>query len=507
MTATPSTVEQIDPASLLVDINIRTQANLDKDFLASIRELGVLVPIVAVRTPEGGLRVRFGHRRTLAAVDVGRPTVPVVILPDDDTAATGESGEAARIVAQWHENEQRAGLSTGDKVAAVEQLSLLGLSAAQIVKHTRAGKQDVAAALAASGSDLAKGAAGRYEFLTLDAAAAIAEFEADTATVKALVAAAKRSDGEFRHVLQRARDDRDEAAQLGALTEQLTAAGVPIIDRPDYTDRSIKAVTDLLTGDGKRIDSHADCPGNAAYLRRSYDGVEAVYVCTGWKTNGHRDRYNSDSRPAGGPMDEKAKAERREVVTRNKEWKSATVVRRDWLTTFVARKTAPKGAAVYVAGELARGSHQLRRAMERSPELAATLLGADATHARQSVTALADAATDARAQVIGVAVVLGAVENGTDPQTWRNPDETVKRYFAFLAANGYVCCEVEQIAAGTYTKPKQRRHRISRDDKPTAATEAAADTASASDEPQPAQASDIPPDDAGDPAEPDAHAA
>jgi ParB family chromosome partitioning protein len=512
MTETSSTVEQIDPASLLVGINIRTHAALDKDFLASIRELGVLVPIVAVRTPEGELRVRFGHRRTLAAVEVGRPTVPVVILSDDETAAASESGEATRIVAQWHENEQRAGLSTSDKVAAVEQLSLLGLSAAQIVKHTKAGKQDVAAAMAASGSDLAKGAAGRYEFLTLDAAAAIAEFEADTATVKALVAAAKRSDGEFRHVLQRARDDRDEATHLAALTEQLTASGVPIIDRPDYTDRSIKAVTDLLTGDGKRIDSHADCPANAAYLRRSYDGVEAVYVCTDWKTNGHRDRYNtsSTSGSVGGPMDEKAKAERREVVTRNKEWKSATVVRRDWLTIVLARKTSPKGTAAYVAGELARGSHQLRRAMERSPDLAATLLGADATHSRQAVSALTDTATDARAQVIGLAVVLGAVENATDVQTWRNPDETVKRYFAFLAANGYVCSEVEQIAAGTYTKPKQRRHRISRDDKPTAATETTADTASAPDEPQSIQASDIPPDDAGDPAdpaEPDAPAA
>jgi ParB family chromosome partitioning protein len=105
---------------------------------------------------------------------------------------------------------------------------------------------------------------------------------------------------------------------------------VPNIDRPDYNDHSVKAVTELSAGDGKRIDSHADCPGNAAYFRRRYDGVEVVYVCTDWKTNGHRDRYTSSgNRSVGGPMDEKAKAERHEVVTRNKEWKSATVVRRD----------------------------------------------------------------------------------------------------------------------------------------------------------------------------------
>jgi ParB family transcriptional regulator, chromosome partitioning protein len=169
MTDQQLSVEQVDPSTLLVDVNIRSDAALDKDFLASIRDLGVLVPIVAVRTEDGALRVRYGHRRTLAAVEVGRTSVPVIVTCDDG------ADEAARIVGQWHENEHRAGLSTADKVTAVEQLSLLGLSAAQIVKQTRARKADVEQALAAAGSALAKGAASRYEFLTLDQAAAVAE--------------------------------------------------------------------------------------------------------------------------------------------------------------------------------------------------------------------------------------------------------------------------------------------------------------------------------------------
>jgi signal transduction histidine kinase len=72
MTAQQLSVEQVDPSTLLVDTNIRSDATLDKDFLASIRDLGVLVPIVAMRTEDGALRVRYGHRRTLAAVTVGR---------------------------------------------------------------------------------------------------------------------------------------------------------------------------------------------------------------------------------------------------------------------------------------------------------------------------------------------------------------------------------------------------------------------------------------------------
>lgn len=70
ITATPingaTTIDQVDPATLLVDRNVRQDARLDREFLASIRDLGVLVPIVAVRVAEGSLRVRYGHRRTLA---------------------------------------------------------------------------------------------------------------------------------------------------------------------------------------------------------------------------------------------------------------------------------------------------------------------------------------------------------------------------------------------------------------------------------------------------------
>ncbi len=69
---------QLDPATLLVDVNVRTEAELGKDFLASVAEYGVLVPIVAVQTPQG-VRVRYGHRRTLAAVQAGQATVPVYV--------------------------------------------------------------------------------------------------------------------------------------------------------------------------------------------------------------------------------------------------------------------------------------------------------------------------------------------------------------------------------------------------------------------------------------------
>jgi ParB family transcriptional regulator, chromosome partitioning protein len=300
--------EQVDPTTLLVDVNIRSDAALDKDFLASIRDFGVLVPIVAVRTDDGALRVRFGHRRTLAAVELGRTDVPVIVTADDG------ADEAARIVSQWHENEHRAGLSTADKVAAVEQLSLLGLSASQIVKQTRARKADVDQALATAGSALAKGAATRYEFLTLDQAAAVAEFDSNQETVKALIACAKSSEGEFMHALQRARDEREAAARVATLRAELANAFVRVIDRPGYEERrNVKGLDELVTDKGKQITpaGHASCPGHAAYIADDWRGARIIYVCTQWGQAGHRDRYNSGGRSASAPMTEAEKQQRR----------------------------------------------------------------------------------------------------------------------------------------------------------------------------------------------------
>ena len=72
-----------------------------------------------------------------------------------------------------------------------------------------------------------------------------------------------------------------------------------------------------------------------------------VYVCTDPEANGHQcplgaSRSASTERPV--KDSQAAKAERREVITNNKAWLSAEAVRREWLTTFLARKTPPKGA-------------------------------------------------------------------------------------------------------------------------------------------------------------------
>ena len=59
---------------------------LDVPTVESVRENGILVPIMVRNRPEGGYEVISGHRRKHAAEIVGLETVPVIIrdLTDDE---------------------------------------------------------------------------------------------------------------------------------------------------------------------------------------------------------------------------------------------------------------------------------------------------------------------------------------------------------------------------------------------------------------------------------------
>ncbi|MBM4515541.1 ParB N-terminal domain-containing protein [Rhodococcus hoagii] len=110
----------VDPTTLLVDTNIRADLRLTKGFLQSIAEHGVMTPPTAVRTADGQLRVRTGHRRTAAAVHNGLAAIPVLVIGDE---ATDDAATLDRLATQWAENEHRTGLDHADKVDTVEQMS------------------------------------------------------------------------------------------------------------------------------------------------------------------------------------------------------------------------------------------------------------------------------------------------------------------------------------------------------------------------------------------------
>ena len=169
---------QIDPTTAALGVNVRSEAHLTADFVASIRELGVLEPVVGHYDQQGQFVILRGQRRTLAAVEAKLASIPAVVVarPED----------ADRIVQQMAENDHRTDMTTADRIAGVKQLAAFGLTAAQIKRRTARPRAEVDAALAVAASELAEKAAQRWNFLTLEQAATLAEFENDPEAIEAL---------------------------------------------------------------------------------------------------------------------------------------------------------------------------------------------------------------------------------------------------------------------------------------------------------------------------------
>ncbi|GAA4714506.1 hypothetical protein GCM10023215_67100 [Pseudonocardia yuanmonensis] len=74
---------------------------------------------------------------------------------------------------------------------------------------------------------------------------------------------------------------------------------------------------------------------------------------------------------------EAARAERKRVIENNKAWDAAVTVRREFVKNLLARKTAPKDAAHFVAVAMATGGHELRKTFEGGNKLACQLLGVE----------------------------------------------------------------------------------------------------------------------------------
>ena len=214
MSTTP-TLEMIDPATLTVGINVRTDAALSAGFIASIKEHGVMEPVIAHRKDDGTVHVLMGQRRTLGAVEAGRDLIPVMIVSSPE--------EADRILTQVVENIQRTELTEADEAEAYHQLSLIGVSASAIAKKTGRTRTTVESALKAKAT--AAGAQALHNGYTVEQALILAEFESDESATAELESVIKDEPEYLDHMTQKLRDERDSRDQLTALKASLEAGG------------------------------------------------------------------------------------------------------------------------------------------------------------------------------------------------------------------------------------------------------------------------------------------
>ncbi|AWB88130.1 ParB/RepB/Spo0J family partition protein [Mycetocola zhujimingii] len=446
-TARMGTIEHIDPNLIVVEANVRTEAALPREFVASIKQNGVLTPILARRDEQGNVIVRAGQRRTLAAREAGLSTIPAYIVEADETTVD-------RIVQQMVENDHREAVTDADRVAAFQQLAFEGLTPAVIAKRTGTKAATVKAGIAVAENGTAASAIVSHS-ITLDQAAVLIEFEDDDDTVKSLIDAAENDPTSFPHVAQRARDERRLDKIAAEATAALIERGYEILTRDrGYYETDYTSIRELVTKDGEpvTVEDIAEAEGRAAFVRTYYtsDEADVRYFLKDPKAAGFR--RNNGSGSTSGPMTEDQKAERRTLIANNKAWASAEVVRREWLAEFLSRKTLPKDTATVIAQGLTTHHREVGTAIGHGNDLAHTLLGIErGRYSEGDKLAAFIEQHPAKAQHVALATVLGGIEDSTSKETWRYPNPINARYFTQLAAWGYGLSDVEKIV----TTPKE----------------------------------------------------
>jgi len=487
-------LQQVDPRSLQLENNVRAEASLTKDFIASIKELGVLMPVIAVRNPDGTLLVRAGQRRTAAAREVGLPSIPVYIT-DDGT------DDASRLVTQIVENDQRLGLEADDRAIGIQALIDTGMSVTRIAKRLSIPAAQVKKSSAVASSKAALEALQK-EGLTLDQAAEIAEFEDDPDAVAALIEASRRRF--FDHELARQKADREFRQLHAEAAEEYTQRGITVLEaRPAYGDSGVVSENFLVDANGDDVEREAVLASVEANPRAwavlldeesvftTSDGETVPENKIDWATESDPEAepeeglihastvqetivfvpseyYCLDPEAAGFALSERflrvqaqdgqvtptiaereaEKRERRKVLALNKAGDTAQGVRRAFVTALLQRKTPPKGSALFVAKMLTADPSLL--AGYTAAATAAELLGV----ASDELASSTEGSTDQRAEIITLGLVLGALEVRAPKGAWRSASPHAvgpKEYLNFLSDCGYSLSTVEQVMNGTKT--------------------------------------------------------
>lgn len=478
----------LDPATIIIGTNVRTDVRADeKEFRKSIKERGVLEAVTVYRDEAGQPVLLRGQRRTLTAVEVGTPTglIPARVVP--------QPSDADRIGDQMVENIHRTGMREAEIVAGVEQLALLGVSAAQIAKRTSIDRPTVNAALSVTKADQTRNRLDSGD-LTLEEAAIFAEFEHDPEAVERLENA-KRWRRSLAHEAQRLRDEAEERRADAEEVERLRAEGLPVLTAEEVeaaeATSGVLRIERLVTAEGEPVpeEEWASVPGARVQVVKEwvypedhyddenengtdeegedddaepaepYQQYVPVWVVTDLDASGLRRRGSAHSASSedAGESEEEAEArreERRRVIANNKAWTSAETVRREWLAGFVARKSAPKGAEALICEAVVTGHYTLSKALDHRHPMLFTLLGIDvptgyygAGHdeCRKIAT---KATTPKAATMTTLAAVVAAWEASTGKQTWRNPSAWDARVLGALMEWGYKPSDVERLLLG-----------------------------------------------------------
>ncbi|MEP6477824.1 MAG: ParB/RepB/Spo0J family partition protein [Rhodoglobus sp.] len=457
------TIVEVDPKKLTLAGNVRVDTKLDPDFLASVKELGVLQPPTVIAAGKG-YSVIIGQRRTLAAVQAGLKAIDVYLVDEHEAAG-------AVIVDQLTENEQRQSLTNAERAGGYQQLALIGWSADEIATRTRKPKKQVAAAIAIANNDSIQAVVTEHD-IDLEQAAQILEFADNKKAREDLIYQAKHAPNNFAYTLLRLREAAKKTALKAKLTAQLKEQEVPKAKAADYTYYAIGVagarINTLANAAGKDLTlaMHKKCPGHAAYVSAdAYSTPEIVYVCTDWEANGHQKRSGTRPQPARTPEQiAAAEAAAEKAAKLEEDLKITRELRETFLTNLLQRNkpTTLPGADKMIALALASDLSHARYYDQAAGMLyAVNLLQVDvATDApRDQLSVILERIIYATKDplTVALAAALGLFEHNARNIDRRGDLDANKLYFEQLATWGHNLSDREQAALASTIDSIARR--------------------------------------------------
>ncbi|MFC9818192.1 ParB/RepB/Spo0J family partition protein [Streptomyces virginiae] len=390
----------------------------DPALIASVEALGVQQAIILrpqVGKHEGKLGIVIGQRRTTAAHRVatqareeGRSYRKVPAIVRDDLQ--GVDDEA--LIISMVENIHRKQATAQDDLEAAQQLALM----VNVKRVPKARKRQMAAAIGRTVEEL--DAAHKVAQLTPETLGDLNEDEVDfdwvelgdlqevedvDGALNILVKAKARDEAEgtgkrgaWKQAVEtlrarKAREERIEQVRAG-----LTGRGIDVVPFVDNWQAFgiTRPLDELLTEVDRPLTEQVHeetCPGHAAAVNPE-DG-EVVWLCIGWKKNGHKLANEPEAADAGsGEVDEKAAArakaeevkkeaerEHGRVIRKNNEaWRVARTVREAHIADMCKEKSEAPAAVkeLVMRTLLAGGSHvgQFANATEKLRETRGQLL-------------------------------------------------------------------------------------------------------------------------------------
>ncbi|GAB3853725.1 hypothetical protein GCM10028801_06850 [Nocardioides maradonensis] len=257
--------------------NVRDRAIADDELIESIREVGLVEPLVVApailddgkTAPAGSHDLVAGHRRLDGLLRIGATTAPVIIRHDLDT-------RAKQLEAMIVENDRRQGLTPIEQAKGYHQLTLFGVKQAEIAKKVGVDRRTVASRLKLLNLNTNVQTRVNDGQVTIDDAIAIAALPAAEQTKLAKTAGTYS----FKHDLEAAKRRVTKTAEVDAKIAELKAAGIPERKYPDgvtmwNVNHADHGMSRLFHTFSNMPEDHDGC---LAWIKAT--GPDIDYVCT-----------------------------------------------------------------------------------------------------------------------------------------------------------------------------------------------------------------------------------